>query len=165
MNWMRIVLDGLAMCVVFNVPTALLWTIRPTAFSQMMPKEIRKAAPKLTRGDLIILVGVLHPMQLLIIVYMALSAVNAGVSGFWTLFWTAYIEMLFVNFGDLIGLDGFFRAYVCKHGLVPPGTEKCEAWGLKKWMLMLALPEHLLGWPLFMCPLAGLVAAGIGWLI
>ena len=45
MNWARIVLDGLAMCVVFNVSTALLWTIRPTAFSQMMPKEIRKAAP------------------------------------------------------------------------------------------------------------------------
>ena len=45
MNWTRIVLDGLAMCVVFNVSTALLWMIRPTAFSQMMPKEIRKAAP------------------------------------------------------------------------------------------------------------------------
>ena len=90
------------------------WTIAPTAFPRMMPKEIRKAAPKLTRRDLIILAGVLHPMQRLITVYMALSAVNAGVSGFWMLFWTAYIEMLFVNFGDLIGLDGFFRTYVLK---------------------------------------------------
>ncbi len=163
MNWARIVLDGLAMGVVFNVSTALLWTIAPTAFSQMMPKEIRNTAPKMTRSDLAVLAG-LHLMQLLVIVYMALSAINAGIRGFWPLFWTAYLEMLFVSFGDLIGLDGFFRAYVCKHGLVPPGTAQCNAWHLKTWMLTLALPEHLLGWPLFLCPLAGLIAAGIGML-
>lgn len=163
MDWARVVLDGLAMCALFNVSTALLWTIAPTAFSQMMPKEIRAAAPKQTRGDLAVLAG-LHLMQLLVIVYMAISAIHAGIQGFWPLFWTAYLEMLFVSFGDLIGLDGFFRAYVIRHGRIPPGTAHCAAWGLKTWMLTLALPEHLLGWPLFLCPLSGLIAAGIGML-
>ncbi|HIV43949.1 MAG TPA: hypothetical protein H9996_07090 [Candidatus Faecalibacterium avium] len=42
MNWARIVLDGLAMCVVFNVSTALLWTIRPmmeTGYNQAKSGE------------------------------------------------------------------------------------------------------------------------------
>ena len=102
MNWAGIVLDGLAMCVVFNVSTALLGTIKPTAFPQMMPKEIRKAAPKLTRRDFIILAVVLHPMQLLIIVYMALSAINAGVSGFWPLFMCLLAGLVAAGIGWLI---------------------------------------------------------------
>ncbi len=164
MNWVRIVLDGLAMCVVFNVSTALLWAMAPGAFSKMMPPDIRKVAPGRPRRDTVILC-VMHLMELLMLVYMALSAVNAGVGGFRALFRTGYIEMLFVNFGDLIGLDGFFRAYVIKRGLMLLGTEECEAWGLKKWMLTLALPEHLLLWPLVICPFAGLVVAGIGRLL
>ena len=49
MNWTRVVLDGLAMCVVFNVSTALLWTLEPGAFSQMMPNEKNRELCGFTR--------------------------------------------------------------------------------------------------------------------
>ena len=31
----------------------------------------------------------------------------------------------------------------------------------KEWMKTLALPEHLILWPLLVCPMAGLIVAGI----
>ena len=49
-----------------------------------------------------ILPGVLHPMQLLIIVYMALSAINAGVSGFWPLFMCLLAGLVAAGIGWLI---------------------------------------------------------------
>ena len=96
---------------------------------------------------------------------MAVSARQAGVSGFWNLFWTGYVEMAFINIGDLIGLDGFMRGIVKKRGMMIPGTEHCEAWNLKPWMLTLALPEHCIAWPIIVGPITGLICAGIGSLI
>ena len=46
-----------------------------------------------------------------------------------------------------------------------PGTEHCAAWNLKPWMLTLALPEHCIGRPIIVCPMTGLICAGIGALI
>lgn len=109
--------------------------------------------------------SVFYPLYILIFVYMAVSARQAGVSGFWNLFWTEYVEMSFVNLGDFFGLDCFFRGLVKDRGIMIPGTEHCEAWNLKKWMLTLALPEHCIMWPLIVCPLTGLICAGIGKLI
>lgn len=42
-----------------------------------------------------------------------------------------------------------------------PGTEHCKAWETKEWMKTLAIPEHLIGWPFMVCPLVGLIMAGI----
>ncbi|MDO5424622.1 MAG: hypothetical protein Q4F41_12930 [Eubacteriales bacterium] len=165
MIWERVILDGIAVCLVFNVAVALLWMLVPNAFSKMMPPEIRKAAPKRGKGEVAVLAGVLYPLYILIFVYMAVSARQAGISGFWNLFWTGYVEMFFVNLGDFFGLDWFFRGLVKDKGIMIPGTEHCEAWNLKKWMLTLALPEHVIAWPLIMCPLAGLICAGLGGLI
>ncbi len=39
MIWARTVLDGIAVCVVFNVTVALLWLLVPNAFSKMLPPE------------------------------------------------------------------------------------------------------------------------------
>ncbi len=39
MIWERTVLDGIAVCVVFNVTVALLWLLVPNAFSKMLPPE------------------------------------------------------------------------------------------------------------------------------
>lgn len=72
--------------------------------------------------------------------------------------------MFFVNLGDFFGLDWWFRAKV-KDRTMLPGTEHCKAWNTKEWLLTLAIPEHCLGWPLIICPLVGLICAGIGALI
>lgn len=165
MVWERTVLDGIAVCVVFNVTVALLWLLVPNAFSKMLPPEIRKAAPKREKKEVVILASVLYPLYILIFVYMAVSAKQAGVDGFRNLFWTGYAEMFFVNLGDFFGLDWFFRGLVKDKGIMILGTEHCEAWNLKKWMLTLAIPEHCILWPLTVCPIAGLACAGIGALI
>ncbi|MCM1543211.1 MAG: hypothetical protein NC121_18415 [Blautia sp.] len=165
MVWERTVLDGIAVCAVFNVTVALLWLLMPNAFSKMLPPEIRKAAPKRKKKELVRLAGVLYPLYILIFVYMAVSARQAGVAGFRNLFWTGCVEMFFVNLGDFFGLDLLFRGIVKRKGLMPPGTEHCEAWNLKKWMLTLGIPEHCIMWPLIVCPLTGLICVGIGALI
>lgn len=46
-----------------------------------------------------------------------------------------------------------------------PGTEYCKARNTKEWMLILASPEHCLGWLLIPCPWVGFIYAGIGTLI
>lgn len=164
MIWPRTILDGVVMCVIFNVTVELLLVLSPNSFSQMLPAEIRKAAPKRTRREIRVLACVLYPMYIGLIAYAILSAYLAGASGFWNLFWMGYIEMFFVNLGDFFGLDWWFRVKF-KDRIMIPGTERCRAWNTKEWMLTLAIPEHWLGWPLVVCPLVGFICAGVGTLI
>lgn len=53
MIWTRAILDGLALCAVFNLTIALLWLIMPNAFSIMLPSEIKKAAPPREKREVI----------------------------------------------------------------------------------------------------------------
>ena len=43
--------------------------------------------------------------------------------------------------------------------------EHCKTWERKEWLLKLAIPEHALGWTFLVCPIAGIVVAGLGTLI
>ena len=164
MNWSRTILDGIVMCLIFNITVALLWLIVPNAFSNMLPPEIRKAAPKRERREVIILACVLYPLWVGLLAYSVVSACLAEITGFWNLFWTTYIEMFFVNLGDFFGLDWWFREKM-KDRIMIPGTENCEAWNTKKWMLTLGIPEHGFAWTFFVCPILGFICAGIGMLI
>lgn len=165
MIWTRIILDGIAMCLVFNLTVALTWLFIPGAFARMMPPEIRKAAPKRTKREVLLLAAVLYPLYIGMLAYFIISAHQAGITGFWNLFWTGYVEMFFVNLGDFFGLDWWFRAKCRDRGIMIPGTEHCAAWNTKQWMLTLAIPEHCILWPLVVCPLAGLLCAGVGGLL
>ena len=51
----------------------------PNAFSKMLPAEIRKASPKREKKEIIILASVMYPLYILIFIYMAVSARQAGV--------------------------------------------------------------------------------------
>lgn len=102
MNWPRTILDGAVMCAVFNSVIALAWLNCPGSFSQMLPPEIRKAAPKRTKREVKTLVLTIYPLYILLIVYAILSSYFAGINGFWNLFWTAYIEMMFIDLGDFL---------------------------------------------------------------
>ncbi len=164
MNWPRTILDGIMLCLVFNLTIAILWMFIPNAFCNMLPAEIRKASPKRKKKEVIILASIIYPIYPLMFAYMIASSRMAGVSGFWNLFWTGYIEMFFVNLGDLIGLDYFFRKISMKKIMIP-GTEHCKAWETKTWMKTLGFPEHLIVWPFVFCPLTGLIVAGFSRLI
>ena len=164
MNYCRIILDGLAMAAVFNLFVALLWIAIPVAFASMLPNEIKKASPIRDKREVNFLRVALLSLYAGVFSWMIISAYQAQITGFWNMFWTAYIEMFFVNLGDLIGLDWIFKDRF-KDKIMIPGTEQCKAWNNSEWMRTLGLPEHLLAWPFIVCPLVGLLCAGIGTLM
>lgn len=105
MNWFRIILDGIAMSAAFNCIVAVFWFIMPHSFIKMFPKELQKKARPVTKKErrhTIIMYLTVYPTLL---IWGVLSAWEAGINGFWNLFWTTYIEMMFVSIGDLIFLD------------------------------------------------------------
>ena len=161
MNISRTILDGIVMCVVFNAVLGMFFFVFPQAYSTMFPRGMKQAAKPYVRKDEVIkLYIILILLYLLMFLYMALSARYAGVSGFKNLFWTGYIEMMFVNAGDFFLLDVLSRLYVKDKGLIR-GAENHPDWNWKGWK-KLAVPEHGLMWPLLVCPLTGLIVAGIG---
>ena len=63
MNWPRTLLDGIMLCLVFNLTIAILWMFVPNAFCNMLPAEIRKASPKRKKKEVIILASVIYPAR------------------------------------------------------------------------------------------------------
>lgn len=100
-----------------------------------------------------------------LILYGALSAAERGTRGFWDLALTGYVQWMIVNLCDLVFLDVWLIQRKAKRRFVIPGTEGHPGYGFGPWMKQYALPEHLLQWPLLMCPLAALLQAGLGLLL
>jgi hypothetical protein len=164
MNWSRTILDGIVLSILFNAVVGLFFFVVPQAYAMMFPKGIKEAAkPYVTRKELRVMHLVLYPMYLLMFLYMAVSAHFADVSGFRNLFWTGYIEMMFVSVSDFILLDVLGRIYVMDKGLIK-GAENNPGWEWKEWK-KLAVPEHGIFWTFLFCPLTGLIVAGIGALL
>ena len=163
MNWPRIVLDGISMSLLFNAVVGVGFMRWPQAYSTMFPKEIRKAAaPYVDQRDVRKMKLLIYPLYLLLFVYWGISARAAGMTGFGTLFWAGYIEMTFVSVSDFVILDCWLPGKV-RHMI--KGAENCKAWETWEWLKTLAIPEHALGWTLLVCPIAGLIVAGLGALI
>ena len=159
MNWPRIVLDGIAMSALFNAVVGVGFFLWPQEYSVMFPKEIKEAAAPYVKGpDVRKMKLFLYSLYLIIFIYWAVSAHFAGTTGFWSLFWTGYVEMTFVSVSDFLILDCWLPSKV-RHMI--KGAEHCKAWERKEWLLKLAIPEHALGWTLLVCPVAGFVVAGI----
>lgn len=82
MNIARTILDGIVMCAVFNAVVGLFFFVFPQAYSTMFPRGMKKAAkPYVKKDEVIKLYCILIPLYLLMFLYMAASARNAGVSG------------------------------------------------------------------------------------
>lgn len=161
MNWMRTILDGLIMSAVFNIGIALFMTVFTEAFAaEMYPKEIKEMAPHLKTVSKKPIKMMYAFLYLPVFVYGILSALNAGVTGFWTLFLMGYIECFLMNIGDFFGLDILFREKMGKR-LVIKGTEGHPLYERKNWLKKVAIPEHWIVWPLVICPLDGLLTAEI----
>ena len=67
-----------------------------------------------------------------------------------------------VNVCDLLFLDLWLIQRKAKRRFIIPGTEGHPGYGFKTWMKSYALPEHLLQWPLILCPLLAAIQAGLG---
>ncbi len=160
MNWPRLILDGLAMSLLFNAVVGVGFLIYPQAYSTMFPKEIKKAASAyVDRRDVGRMNLIIYPLYLFMFVYWGISAHYAGVSGFWPLFWTGYLEMIMVSTSDFLILDCWLPP---KAKPFIKGAENCKAWERKEWLLKLGIPEHAIVWPVFFCPVAALIVTGIG---
>ena len=159
MNWPRIILDGLSMSLLFNAVAGLGFLLVPQAYSTMFPKEIRQAAALFVeKKDVRTMKLILYPLYLVLFVWWGISSHLAGISGFWNLFWTGYVEMTLVSLTDFLILDCWLPQRI-RHMI--KGAEDCKAWGRWEWLKTLAIPEHGLVWTLLICPIAGLAVTGI----
>ncbi|MBQ7775883.1 MAG: hypothetical protein IJ379_08170 [Lachnospiraceae bacterium] len=86
MNWLRIILDGVILCIAFNGVAAFVWLLEPIGFSVMLPKGINtpiKDIPKKNIMPIRVMELVIYPI---FIAYVVLSAYEAGITGFGNLF-------------------------------------------------------------------------------
>lgn len=163
MNWPRIILDGIAMSLLFNAVVLVGFHLWPQEYSVMFPKEIKEAAaPYVNQKDVKKMKLFLYGLYFVLFLYWAVSAHFVGTKGFWPLFWTGYIEMTFVSVSDFLILDCWLPQKVRDR---IKGAEHCKAWERKEWLLKLAIPEHALGWIFLVCPIAGLIVTGIAALL
>lgn len=151
MNWIRIILDGLAMAAYFNLFAAAVALYKPRLMFPCYPSAIIKAAkePPTKREAAGYWRWIILWEWLPLLLYGALSAVAGGTHGFWRLALTGYIQWMMVNLGDLFFLDVWLIQKKTKNRFVISGTEGHPGYEFKAWMKDYALPEHLLQWPLF----------------
>ena len=164
MTWVRTILDGAAMNAVFNSYVAVFWLLKPHSFIVMFPKSLRKKARPITRDErrhTLLMYLTLYPA---VIVWMILSAWQAGIDGFWPMFRTAYAEMMLISLGDLFFLD-YLLLKKTGDRLHAEGVRNDPFYEPKNELLKLGLPEHLILWPVLYCPVVGFIAAGIGMLL
>lgn len=94
------------MSMLFNAVVGLGFMLFPQAYSVMFPKEIKEAAaPYVEQEDVKKVRLILYTLYILLFIYWSISAYLAGVSNFWSLFWTGYVEMTFVSVSDFLILD------------------------------------------------------------
>lgn len=160
MVWRLIIIHGAIVSVIFNAVIALLWLKLPNAMSKMMPPEIRQAAPRRSKKEVIILYISLTLLYSSLLAYIIITTRMAGVTGFWNLFWTGYLITFIVNMMDFWVLDIWFRERF-KAQLMIKGTEHCKAWQTREWLRTMAIPGHWVAWPLVVCPVVGFLVAVI----
>ena len=154
MNWPRTIMDGIVMALLFNAVVGVGFLLYPQAYTAMLPKEIKEAAaPFIDKKEVRKIKLIIYPLYLLLFIYWGFSAHFAGVTGFWKLFWTGYVEMTIVSIGDFLILDCW----------LPPKAKPYRK--VKEWLLKLAIPEHALGWTFLVCPIAGFAVAGLATLL
>lgn len=164
MQWTRTILDGLMMTGYFCFAAGAGVLAHPMMACNMYPKGIRKLVkpePGHKKRALIWFYGIAF---LPVLAYSVLSAYISGIHGFWNLFFTAYAELMLVNVGDFLFLDLWGRELLGER-IMLPGTEDSPYYGRRLWMKTLAVPEHLILWPLVMMPILSAVMAGIGLLL
>lgn len=161
MNWLRTILDGLAMSAVFNSYVAVFWLLKPHSFITMFPKELQKKARPVTKDErrhTLLMYSTLYPA---VIIWMILSVHQADIQGFWNIFWTAYVEMMLISLGDLFFLD-YLLLKKTGNRLHADGVKDDPFYEPKNELLKLGFPEHLILWPVVFCPIIGFIVAGIG---
>ena len=162
MDFIRAILDGIAIAAIFNGIVASLVLINPRLFFDSYPKAIQKSALKqMTKQEkkintilTIVIVGICF-------IYSTISILHSGVVGFWNLFWMGYIQWSILNAGDFLLLDCLLFQGKYKEKIVIPGTEGHKDYEFKNWMKHLAIYEHFLLVPFLLIPIISAIQAVI----
>ena len=153
MDYIRAILDGIAIAAIFNGAVAVLVLINPRFFLDSYPKAIQKVAPEqMTKKEkninlilTIIICGICF-------IYSAASLFYTGISGFWNLFWMGYIQWSILNLGDFFLLDCLLFQGKYKDKIVIQGTEGHPDYEFSNWMRHLAIMEHFVVTPFLIIP-------------
>ena len=101
MDYIRGILDGIAIAAIFNGAVAVLVLINPRYFFDSYPKAIQKAAPEqMTKKEKNINFIITIVICGICFIYSIASLIHTGISGFWNLFWMGYIQWSILNLGD-----------------------------------------------------------------
>ena len=162
-NFMDVIqafLDGVAIAAIFNGAVATLVLINPRFFFNSYPKAIQKAAPEqMTKQEkkinwilTVFIVGICFA-------YSTASVLHKGITGFWNVFWTGYIQWSILNLGDFFLLDFLLFQGKYKNKIVIPGTEGHKDYEFNNWMKHLAVVEHFLKVPFLFIPIVSAIQA------
>ena len=93
MDYIRAILDGIAIAAIFNGAVAVLVLINPRYFFDSYPKAIQKAAPEqMSKKEKNINFIITIVICGICFIYSAASLFHTGISGFWNLFWMGHIQ-------------------------------------------------------------------------
>lgn len=161
MQWTQVFLDSAIAGFLFNFGILVLMRKMPRGLLHMLPAYFRDGAKQPSREETLAFYKYYLPLLLIIAVYMLTRAnwLYAGHDpGFMPLFLHGYVIAMGMNLGDAIFLD-----------LVEIHTRRAfygQAWGIAPDKLRaanffkhLTFIEHVLIWPLFICPIIGCLYA------
>ena len=142
MDVIQAFLDGVA---IFNGAVATLVLINPRFFFDSYPNVIQKAAPEQMTKQEKKINGILTVFIVgICFAYSTASVLHKGITGFWNVFWTGYIQWSILNSGDFFLLDFLLFQGKYKNKIVIPGTEGHKDYEFNNWMKHLAVVEHFL---------------------
>ena len=160
MDYIRAILDGIAIAAIFNGAVAVLVLINPRYFFDSYPKAIQKVAPEqMTKKEKNINFIITIVICGICFIYSAASLFHTGISGFWNLFWMGYIQWSILNLGDFFLLDCLLFQGKYKEKIVIPGTEGHPDYEFSNWMRHLAIMEHFVVTPFLIIPFVAAVQA------
>lgn len=160
MDYIRAILDGIAIAAIFNGAVAALVLINPRYFFNSYPKAIQKAAPEqMTKKEkninlilTIIICGICF-------IYSTASLIHTGILGFWNLFWMGYIQWSILNLGDFFLLDCLLFQGKHKDKIVIQGTKGHPDYEFSNWLKHLAIMEHFVVTPFLIIPFVAVIQA------
>nr|WP_315092219.1 hypothetical protein [uncultured Alloprevotella sp.] len=160
MDYIRAILDGIALAAIFNGAVAVLVLINPRYFFDSYPKAIQKASPEqMTKKEKNINFIITIVICGICFIYSIASLIHTGISGFWNLFWMGYIQWSILNLGDFFLLDCLLFQGKHKSKIIIPGTEGHPDYELGNWMKHLAIKEHFVVTPFLIISFVAAVQA------
>lgn len=162
MNISRLIFDGLSTGFIFAFMVFVMIYHYPRYAIFQMPKSMTKGIEPTTAGEkkkCLILLSILYVFLLLFNGYdMAFVYKELDVS-FLTLFYHGYLIGMFMNVFDIIFLD-MMLIPIMKNTFFELGGN-IEKFTNKNVFIKSTILEHFVSWPIIVCPIVGLITAGI----